>query len=483
MGTTPARWSGFESNCPDVLTSEAAAGVDTDICRTYSEYLIGSGQYNTAKTVVWPVIANDLAYVGQYWNQSGFDLWEEVYGSSFFTIQNQHKALVQGSQLALVLDQKCDACKTQAPEILCFLQSFWNGSTIVSNINTNIARSGADANSLLGAIATFDIAGSCNDGTFQPCNSKILASHKVLVDSFRGIYGINVGLKPGSAAALGRYAEDVYYNGNPWYLCTLSAAEVLYDAIAQWRVQLRIVVDSISLPFFKDLYPSVKPQTYWAGTSDFNKIISAVQTYADGFVSIVQQYTPSNGSLSEQFDQNTGAPLSAYDLTWSYASFVTMSQRRAGQYPISWLSRTGAPAPSKCEATSANGTYVPATAAGAPPVSTQCESNVVFNVNASTYYGENLYVYGSNADLGSYVLGNGLGMSASGYSDARHLWSVTVQLPAGTSLGYSYYRVESDGSYVAETTNRTLQVPACGAGDKTTDDAWVGSCSTAPNCT
>ena len=170
-------------------------------------------------------VANDLAYVGQYWNQTGFDLWEETLGSSFFTIQNQHKALVQGARVAQQLGQTCSACTSQAPEVLCFLQSFWDGTSIVANINNNNGRSGKDANNLLGPIAIFDIDGSCTDGTFQPCNSKVLASHKVLVDSFRNIYAINSNRTTGTAAAVGRYPEDIYYGGNPWYLCTLSAAE------------------------------------------------------------------------------------------------------------------------------------------------------------------------------------------------------------------------------------------------------------------
>lgn len=33
----------------------------------YSNYLIGHGEEETVKTTIWPVIANDLSYVGQYW--------------------------------------------------------------------------------------------------------------------------------------------------------------------------------------------------------------------------------------------------------------------------------------------------------------------------------------------------------------------------------------------------------------------------------
>lgn len=182
---------------------------------TYSNYLIKNGQSKTAKNVVWPVISNDLSYVGQYWNQTGFDLWEEILGSSFFTTQNQHRSLVEGAELAKDLGVKCTGCG-QAPQVLCFLQSFWNGQYIVSNINTNIARTGIDGNSILSAISVFDIDAYCDGPTFQPCNSKSLSNFKVLIDTMRATYSINSGIPVGQGVAVGRYAEDTYQGGHPW---------------------------------------------------------------------------------------------------------------------------------------------------------------------------------------------------------------------------------------------------------------------------
>lgn len=34
------------------------------------------------------------------------------------------------------------------------------------------------------------------------------------------MYSINSGIAQGVAVAVGRYAEDTYYGGNPWYLNT-----------------------------------------------------------------------------------------------------------------------------------------------------------------------------------------------------------------------------------------------------------------------
>lgn len=183
---------------------------------TYSQWLIANGQKSTAISDVWPIVRNDLAYVGQYWNQTGFDLWEEVEGSSFFTIAVQHRALVEGGILASQIGEQCRACATQAPQILCFLQSFWNGNYILANINENNGRTAIDANTLLGSIHIFNPNATCDDADFQPCSARALANHKVVTDSFRTIYGINSGIPAGSAVAVGRYSEDVYQGGHPW---------------------------------------------------------------------------------------------------------------------------------------------------------------------------------------------------------------------------------------------------------------------------
>lgn len=182
----------------------------------YSRWLIANGRQSNVSASIWPIIANDLSYVGQYWNRTGFDLWEEVDGSSFFTTAVQHRALVEGQALAEQIGKSCPACISQAPQVLCFLQSFWNGAFITSNINTQSSRNGRDANSILGSIHTFDPEATCDDITFQPCSSRALANHKEVTDSFRPIYGINAGIPKGAAVAVGRYTEDVYMGGNPW---------------------------------------------------------------------------------------------------------------------------------------------------------------------------------------------------------------------------------------------------------------------------
>lgn len=88
---------------------------------------------------------------------------------------------------------------------------------------------------------------------------------------------------------------------------------------------------------------------------------------------MVAKYTPSDGGLAEQFDKSTGAPLSAVDLTWSYASALTAFAARNGTIPASW-GASGLTVPSTCSTGGSGG-------GGGSTVA------VTFNVQATTVLG------------------------------------------------------------------------------------------------
>ncbi|KAH8928867.1 carbohydrate-binding module family 20 protein [Atractiella rhizophila] len=418
---------------------------------TYANELLDAGLSTVASVTsnIWPVIAADLNYVVTYWNSTGYDLWEEVSGSSFFTTGQQYRSLSQGYQLSQRLGLTNTTYSTAASSVYCFQQTYWNsGGYIVSNINTNNGRTGKDANSILQSIHNFDPAAICDAGTFQPCSDVALSNHKSVVDSFRSIYSINSGKASSAAVAVGRYAEDVYYNGNPWYLATLAAAEQLYDALYVWNSAGSLNVTSTSLSFFQALYSSAAVGSYASGSTAYNAITSAVKTYADGFEAIVQQYTPSGGGLAEQFDKSSGAALSAADLTWSYASFVTAAQARSSQVPKSWGALV-LPKPSGCSG------------GGGGTVS------VTFNEQATTTFGENIFLVGSISQLANWDTNNAIALNANNYPT----WSVTVSLPASTTFQYKFIRKETDGSIVWESDpNRSATTNA--SGSQTISGTW-----------
>ncbi|KAI5481605.1 glucoamylase/glucan 1,4-alpha-glucosidase-like protein [Pseudohyphozyma bogoriensis] len=310
---------------------------------SYATHLLSEGQGDYVRSTLVPMIKADLDFVAKHWNETGFDLWEEVKGSSFFTTAVQHRALVEGAAFFEHLGTPNPTYQETSTDVLCFLQDYWShdGGYVVSNINDHAGRGGIDGNSILASIHTFDAdSTSCDAATFQPCSDKALANHKVVVDSFRNIYSVNKGISASSAVALGRYPEDVYYSGNPWYLITLAAAEQLYDALYTWERAGEIEVTPISLSFFQALYPAASVGRYMGTSNAYRDIVEAVRNYADDFT-IVRDFTPNDGSFAEQFDRNTGAPLSAKDLTWSYASFLTANSARSGKMPAGWASPKG----------------------------------------------------------------------------------------------------------------------------------------------
>lgn len=427
-------------------------------------------------------------------------------GSSFFTTANQHRALIQGTALAAALGQSSTAYSSVAPQILCFLQSFWSSSSgyVLANINVNNGRTGKDTNTILSSISTFDPAAGCDTNTFQPCSDKALANHKVVTDSFRTVYAINSGIAEGTAVAVGRYPEDSYYNGNPWYLTTLAAAEQLYDAIIVWKAQGSITVTSTSLAFFKDFDSSITAGTYASSSSTYTTLLNAITTYADGYVGVVQKYAATNGSLSEQFDKNTGQPLSAYDLTWSYAAFLSAAARRAGVVPPSWIGSTGNTLPGSCSGSTVAGSYTSATATAFPasqtpqsgysssttslptgtPTTTATTTSsgacatatsvlVTFNELVTTIYGQTIKIVGNIPALGNWAPSSAVALNANQYTSTNPLWSVTVELAAGQVVEYKYINVNSDGTYTWEADpNHTITIAASCATATTISNTW-----------
>ncbi|KAM0547551.1 hypothetical protein ACHAPJ_010295 [Fusarium lateritium] len=420
----------------------------------YANWLISRGDSSKAVKKVWPVIEKDLAYTVKFWNRTGYDLWEEINGSSFFTLSASHRALVEGASLAKKLGKSCPDCATSAPRVLCFVQNFWTGSYIDSNINVKDGRKGLDANSILSSIHTFDPQAKCTDATFQPCSSRALSNHKAVVDSFRSIYGVNKNRGRGKAAAVGRYSEDVYYDGNPWYLTTLAAAEQLYAAVYQWNKVGSVTVDEVSLPFFRDLIPKVTKGTYRKNTKTYRSIINAVKSYADGFVSVVQAYTPKDGSLAEQFDKSTGSPKSAVHLTWSYASFVSATERRAGIVSPSWGENSANKVPAVCEA--------------APT----CDTTITFNVkNVDVSSDQKVFIVGSVSELSNWAPDDGIALEAS--TTTKGLWTAKVKIPSDTSFEYKYIKKTSSGivTWESDPNNRAATGSKCGT-SSTIDDEW-----------
>jgi len=90
-----------------------------------------------------------------------------------------------------------------------------------------------------------------------------------------------------------------------------------------------------------------------------------------------------------------------------------------------------------------------------------------FAVNATTVWGQNVYVVGSIPALGNWTPSSGVALSSAGYPT----WTGTLTLPAGTSFEYKYIKRDGSGNVTWESGgNRTATVGANGS--LTLNDTW-----------
>ncbi len=127
-----------------------------------------------------------------------------------------------------------------------------------------------------------------------------------------------------------------FLDEQPWYIATLAVAEQLYDALLTWDVLGAITVTLTSKAFFEQFSPDISPGTYHSDSSTYSRRSDAIRAHADGFVEVVARHTPPDGRLAEQFDKTSGNPVSAADLTWSYAAALTAFRSRKGGFGGDW---------------------------------------------------------------------------------------------------------------------------------------------------
>jgi glucoamylase len=152
-------------------------------------------------------------------------------------------------------------------------------------------------------------------------------------------------------------------------------AEQLYRALQVWdTLGQGINVTSISLPFFQQFDSSLATTTtIVAGSAAYTAMTTAILAHADSFTLVAANYTPACGALSEQYTSTNGTPTSASDLTWSYASVLTMFDARTRNTVESW---------------GASNLTLPSTCSGGGTGST-----VIFKVTAMTVWGGTVFFY------------------------------------------------------------------------------------------
>ncbi|CAI4214164.1 unnamed protein product [Parascedosporium putredinis] len=98
---------------------------------------------------------------------------------------------------------------------------------------------------------------------------------------------------------------------------------------------------------------------------------------------------------------------------------------------------------------------------------------VTFNEVVTTQYGQTIKLVGSIAQLGSWNTANALALDASKYTSSNNLWTVTLNLPAGTTFEYKFINVASSGAVTWESDpNRSYTVPKTCSTTATVASNW-----------
>ncbi|EME39005.1 glycoside hydrolase family 31 protein [Dothistroma septosporum NZE10] len=95
-----------------------------------------------------------------------------------------------------------------------------------------------------------------------------------------------------------------------------------------------------------------------------------------------------------------------------------------------------------------------------------CKAQITFNVVATTFFGENILVYGNVSTIGDGDITNAASLAANNYPT----WSATIDVPANTVVAYQYVRAEPDGTYVYEASNHTITTGDCNSIPQATND-------------
>jgi glucoamylase len=170
------------------------------------------------------------------------------------------------------------------------LEQYWSERAQVLSAMRPVKTEAAD--SLLDAVtllAVWDAA--LPDGPHSVADPRVERTQAAIEALFSREFPINAQRSCGPA--LGRSRHDRYFGGGAWYPTTLAAAGLCYRSARHDGRRHRDLI-----------------------------------AHGDAFMATLRELTPSDGTLSEQIDRNTGAPASASHLTWSYAAFVSTTRER-----------------------------------------------------------------------------------------------------------------------------------------------------------
>lgn len=314
--------------------------------------LMSDGQTEWVRNVLYrnemparTVIKADLEYVAHHWREADFDLWEEISGKHFYTRMAQWRALDEGARFAAFLGDTAAAAfyAEQAKQIQSTFASFWSESRGYILATRDRTGGAAHKSSQLDTAVVLAVIQSGKAGTeFYVDDSRIMSTVAKLETVFGQVYAINSRTRDGGnlpmANAIGRYPEDTYNGvttdgqGNPWFLTVHAMAEYYLMLEATLRNKSEIRLDARAKAFFSRFVDrnALRSNKIQRTDPSYPTLLKSLREQADRYLRRSRYHTAFDGHQSEQLNRNTGFMQGARDLTWSYASFLSMNRIRSG---------------------------------------------------------------------------------------------------------------------------------------------------------
>lgn len=305
-------------------------------------YFASKAGNHVSEGVPLVAIKNDLDYVCETLNAPTYDLWEEVQDTDhFYTRMVQRKSLLLGADFMRSFHSN-EAAKQYAETATTLtnqLIAHWNeslGAYTETLDQLNQKGGGLDSSVLLGVL--HGQPGLDDDEPLSLADPKVMSTVAHLRLAFAALYPINASHL--HAPLMGRYPTDIYdgdqfVHGNPWVLITNALAEYDYRLAAFYLRHGNIDVTATNRIFFEALMGRKhwRAQVVKSSSSEFRELVDALVAEGDQLLLTVKKYqqTYPDGStlhFSEQIDRERGVPVSAPDLSWGYASFLTALHAR-----------------------------------------------------------------------------------------------------------------------------------------------------------
>ncbi len=266
-----------------------------------------------------------------------YDSWEFVYGRICNALLLKRKAFRAGARLANVLTEEEDSrrYREEAGRLEAELVQYIDqarGYLVSSREPANPwfeQISGLDV-ATLGAILT---AWDSNDDFLNLTHPAVLGTVMALDDAFGPYYAVNRAWQAAGHMGMGwgRFPEDANdgvgsTGGNPWPLVTLWGAQFCYLLAEKLATAGPFVVtDERQARYLNQVVGDevARVGNQLGSERILMEVLPALRKRGDGYLRFVLAHQPTDGTLSEQINRDTGQPQGARDLTWAMGELLS----------------------------------------------------------------------------------------------------------------------------------------------------------------